>query len=496
MPSLGLSTAKGGGLTSSYEKDGLKLYMPYNSPKEVKFVGEGSTAFAAASTEYVDLDAHIGDFSSLTTGTISAWFKTSTSDTWKQILTASDKTDAASDVSFGIKSDNTAFFWIREAGSTLCDIFSAASTYDDGIWHHMAVTQDDTTLKMYIDGIVQADTDTNSKWFSDVNDLDTLRIGVREDSSANEYPFDGNIKNVAVWNRALSATEIQNVMYKTYTDLSGTLTSGLVSWWALESDYLDSTSSDNDGTATNTPTQTTSLYGGITPLIPRGFDNAPTVQADAIGTGFASFTESATDYIEIADTNDLSFGDASNDSAFSVCAWINPIDATKFRVISKSTADNSEWSFGADASDKLNLYLYDNTSGNNINRPSTASISQNTWTHITATYTGGGAGSNINIYINGILDNGTAASSGSYTAMHNLAADVWIGGWQDEPTYADGKIKNVGVWSAVLTQAQIQSIMEKTYSELISSEKTNLVSWWGLDTNADDEHGDNDGTLT
>ena len=52
--SLGVSTSKGGGLTSSYERDGLKLYMPYNSPKEVKFVGEGSTYFTT--NDYVDID--------------------------------------------------------------------------------------------------------------------------------------------------------------------------------------------------------------------------------------------------------------------------------------------------------------------------------------------------------------------------------------------------------------------------------------------------------
>jgi hypothetical protein len=47
--------------------------------------------------------------------------------------------------------------------------------------------------------------------------------------------------------------------------------------------------------------------------------------------------------------------------------------------------------------------------------------------------------------------------------------------------FFDGNICQVGVWSAVLTQAQIQSVMEKTYEEFTASEKTNLVSYWALD---------------
>ena len=60
MPSLGLSTTKAGGIVSSYERDGLKLYMPYSSPKEVKFVGEGSLALDG-SADYVKVDVAIGD---------------------------------------------------------------------------------------------------------------------------------------------------------------------------------------------------------------------------------------------------------------------------------------------------------------------------------------------------------------------------------------------------------------------------------------------------
>ena len=62
--------------------------------------------------------------------------------------------------------------------------------------------------------------------------------------------------------------------------------------------------------------------------------------------------------------------------------------------------------------------------------------------------------------------------------------------------YAQGYICNAGIWSSVLTQAQIKSIMNKNYAGLTDSEKTNLVSWWNLSADANDSHGSNNGTLS
>ena len=60
MPSLGLasSLSKGIGALSSYIRDGLKLYMPFTSPKEVKFVGTGSTAFDG-DNDYIDINTNL-----------------------------------------------------------------------------------------------------------------------------------------------------------------------------------------------------------------------------------------------------------------------------------------------------------------------------------------------------------------------------------------------------------------------------------------------------
>ena len=47
----------------------------------------------------------------------------------------------------------------------------------------------------------------------------------------------------------------------------------------------------------------------------------------------------------------------------------------------------------------------------------------------------------------------------------------------------NGYMCNLGIWTGTaLTQPQIKSIMNKNYAGLTDSEKTNLTSWWNLDT--------------
>ncbi len=296
--SLGLGTSIGGGLTSSYEKDGLKLYMPYNSPKEVKFVGQGSTSFDG-SNDYIDC----GTDSSLTVGTSDftacAWVKLSSKggSSWHDIVARGDTLSDGNGWGLNFnENDNRIYFDIGNASNNRENVTSGTNVWEYDKWYHVAVSRVNSadTMNIYLDGVLIA-TQSNRTNDDIADSSSNFRIGKSDDDRWTK----GNIKNVGFWKRALSATEIQNVMYKSYAELSGTLKQGLNGWWALEGDYLDSTSNDNDGT-NNGSTANTSLYGGATPLIPRGVDNAPTVQADAIGTGYATFN-GTDDNIQMSD---------------------------------------------------------------------------------------------------------------------------------------------------------------------------------------------------
>ena len=456
--SLGLGTSIGGGLTSSYTKDGLKLYMPYSSPKEVKFVGEGSTLFNG-STQYVDLGLQT---TSGTDATVSAWIYTLDANV-NDILRFGDMM---------VRMGSATVLYVYPDGGGGANYITVPSVLNK--WVHICITIKGTLVTYYYNGeLVGTDTSSDGLSASSV----TSYIG-RYDT---DY-FKGSIKNVALWNRALSATEVQNVMHKTYDDLSGTLTSGLVSWWALESDYLDK-HGDNEGTATNTPTQTTSLYGGATPLIPRGFDNAKTVQADAIGTGYAVF-DAPNEHINIEDDSSLDFGTAD----FSLCFWAKSVSLEQDCLLSKRESSTLGWAFflwnGAATGDSVSFVIDDNSAAIVVNSGDNT-FTENTWHHIAIV---ADRNDTMKLYIDGILKNTSASISGIGTL--SSSAPFAIGASRTESgtvtSSFDGYMKNIGAWTGLLTQPQIQSIMEKTYSELTASEKTSLVSWWGLDSTEGD----------
>lgn len=84
-------------------------------------------------------------------------------------------------------------------------------------WQHVVGTYDGTTMKVYVDGEVAAEKDENLD-FQGTNDQD-LRIGCSKDRP--NYTFEnGSIDEAAVWRRALSEDEIQEIMNEGFLAVS------------------------------------------------------------------------------------------------------------------------------------------------------------------------------------------------------------------------------------------------------------------------------------
>lgn len=460
--------------------------MPYRGfdASEVKFVGTGSTYFVT--NDYVDTGATFqttfrGSF------TISMWVKPDDGQTTESSFfgtrnSASEdwmhcNLQADGDIEVHYESDNDAV-----------DARTDSVVFADGAtdWTHLTVVADSVVeqLYIYINGVNQTldgskDGDLSSTTMSDWTSSDELFFGARDNNGTAEKFFNGSMKNVAIWNRALTATEVQNVMYKSYVNVSGRLASGLVSWWALDVDYTDSKGS-NDGTNSGS-TLNTDLYGGDTPVIPRAIDNARTVQADAIGAGSALFVLSNTDYIDTGATFQTTF-----DGSFSVALWIkvNDLDATRTIFGAQNAGSEDRLYCNIQTDGDVTLY-YKSNNVTAVERRTTVSIVANIWTHICCVIDE--SADEINIYADGVLKNDSLSGVLSNITMSAFATieNLFIGARNDSSstagTHINGNISQVGIWSGALTQAQIQSVMEKTFEELTASEKTNLVSYWALD---------------
>jgi len=137
---------------------------------------------------------------------------------------------------------------------------------DDTDWHHIVVTFDGTTLKVYKDAATPAESTAGSSDWTNLNTLtsnDTFggfMIGRRE--NINPHTHTGNINDVAIWDVVLSAADV-TAIYNSgapndLTD-SGSYetdrTGGLVGYWKFEegsgTTATDSSDEGNDGTLTN-----------------------------------------------------------------------------------------------------------------------------------------------------------------------------------------------------------------------------------------------------
>ena len=81
-------------------------------------------------------------------------------------------------------------------------------SYVDGRWHHGVVTFDGSIVRLYVDGKQVASTSTTS--IPDTNGNQPLRIGAN--SLSIQDIFIGDIDEVGVWSKALSTSEITNLM--------------------------------------------------------------------------------------------------------------------------------------------------------------------------------------------------------------------------------------------------------------------------------------------
>ncbi len=111
--------------------------------------------------------------------------------------------------------------------------------------------------------------------------------------------------------------------------------------------------------------------------------------------------------------------------------------------------------------DRIKLAI-DTFSTSSPSRVSTAGIKLNVWQHVAATWDGSTSGSNIHIYINGVLADGTAVN-GAGMAESDADTPFAIGNRSVDVARAfDGGIDEVRVYSGVLTAAEIQALANGT----------------------------------
>lgn len=147
------------------------------------------------------------------------------------------------------------------------------------------------------------------------------------------------------------------------------------------------------------------------------------------GVGF-TFAPASTQYATLPDAAGLSFGNGLTDSAFSIVFVGTVTDTAASRGIVAKWNVVQEWLFYVTTTDRLELALYDQSSGDQPYRTTNAAISMGSPHVYGVTYSppgGANPGTGITFYQDATVLASTATASASYVAMEDTAAGVEIG---------------------------------------------------------------------
>lgn len=169
--------------------------------------------------------------------------------------------------------------------------------------------------------------------------------------------------------------------------------------------------------------------------------------------------DGVSDSITLGDSNDFTFSNGTNDSPFSISAWVNMSTIGSFIIVSKDSVSNREYAFRV-VSNNIRVFLLDNSSGGYIGRYYNSSLAsyQGTWTHFCFTYNGNGASSGVKIYLNGSRVDNANYEGGSYSSMENTSSDLNIGRQEISGLFSDGNIDEPSIFDYELTSTQVSTI--------------------------------------
>lgn len=178
------------------------------------------------------------------------------------------------------------------------------------------------------------------------------------------------------------------------------------------------------------------------------YGSVPNTNGFLNGINTAASFNGTTQYLERADTAVLDFT-----TALTISAWIKPTNHnTQRSIVDKvnSGTTRTYTLYTSQTSGLLTCYMSTNGTSYAITQ-STDSIPTGVWTHVAAVYNG----TDIRLYINGVLNGTPASLSGS---LYNASTALNIGRRPDIGYEWLGSIDDVSLWSRPLSASEIATL--------------------------------------
>jgi len=356
-----------------------------------------------------------------------------------------------------------------------------------GTWAHVAVVYSDAadSVRLYVNGAQRlAATETGTLTVN----AQPLRIGLG-------YPNDGfigDIDEVRVYQRALSASEIVADMNSpvgggatpttstSTTSSSSSSTTAVVPSTTSTSRSTTTTSSSSTSSSSSTTTSSTSS----TSTSSTSSTTSTTIPPDLVGgwgfdegSGGVAFDESGlendagitgatftpggrfggalsfdgnADWLTVADAGSLDLA-----SEMTLEAWVYPTGSgTVARpIVGKERPSNAAWFLNAATAGNSNPSVAVRVGTSNVTATAGGPLAVNTWTHLAATYDG----TFLRLYVNGSL----AAERATSGVLATSSRPLRIGHNDVNGGVFLGRIDEVRVYARALTAQEIQADMAR-----------------------------------
>lgn len=357
--------------------------------------------------------------------TIESWVKVSGSG--YQTVAATDSLNGSGHFGywFGVTPSGVAGFQIFN-GTFSWNTFTGTTNINDGNWHHISVTNDGTSVKIFTDGVLES----TGAYYAPVYSSHALDVGVDQEGNY----LSGALDDLRIWWRALPDDSV--TVWKDSCITTLPWEDSLLLHYKFDetmgSTFADAGLYNVDGT----------LYN----MTDNDWIDGIVCQPATSPTGGLYF-DAVNDYVELDTVQDAAL-DFSGD--FTIEAWVKPETGGVWPSI-VSNFDNVSGSrygfwFGITGSGTLGMQVFNGTSASWNTAYGTTQLEDNTWRHVAGVLDG----DTMRVYVNGVLE-GSAPTG--FTPVFNEHA-VWFGNDAENDIFK-GTMDRVRLWNVKRTEAEI-----------------------------------------
>jgi len=458
-----------------------------------KVIGKvGQTLNFDGTNDYVD----VGDSFYSDVLTVCAWVNADTIDASTRSIivkrNSSGITPGTNEWSLSLSTSGANFTSWQTDSITSLNMTASPGFFATGLWYHLCGVQNGNGNPgyVYINGVQSASAAQGSVMG---NTTDRIQIGVETNGDSARF-WDGKIDEARVYNRALSATEIQSLYDQgggtkvasavSQTAGTGRLDSGLAGYWKLDettgSSASDSSTNGNTGTLVN-------------------MENGDWTTGQ-IGNGLDF--DGVDEYVTIPDAAML----RPENRSYTVAVWAKPDNINQIGpVVTKRQNGGSSEQFYmticgnsvcGSSGKKLYFSMIESSGGNYRLVVSANDVADGNWHHLVAT--ANQSTNTVDVYVDGVLASGTKTSNGSWPTVNNT--DPLRIGSDNGSLYYNGAVDEVRTYNRALSEDEILQLYRLTTP---TGTDTGLKGYWSFNgqdmsgTTAYDRSGaGNNGTLT